>query len=120
MIWDRIQSAADEIGLPYAANTYLSASGDPLPDEYFVYFLVSSIPDHYADNQETFRVWTVQINYYSRSGFASLASIDQEMARVGFIKGLERELPRNNQTRHFGIALEYTLSGVIAPIEESI
>jgi hypothetical protein len=53
------------------------------------------------------RCWRVQISYYNRSGLAGMPDIDGAMTSAGFERGGVRELPYNQQTRHFGLALEF-------------
>ena len=106
-IYEVIEDAIKTLSVPYAASTYVSDSGDDLPDLYLVYFLVSSVPSQHADDVEKERFQRVQVSVFSRSGLNSLPNVDDAMLTVGFMKGPERELPYNNDTRHFGLAMEY-------------
>lgn len=106
-IWERTKAALNSLGVPLAANVYLTASGEELPDLYLVYFLVSSPPEQAADNQETLRSYRMQVSIYSRSGLVSLPDVDGAMTAAGFARGPQREIPFNQVTGHFGLALEF-------------
>ncbi len=106
-IWERVVAALVGISQPKADNVYQVPSGQELPDTFLVYSLVSSLPEQHADDGETLRTWRVQISIYSRSGLAGLPDLDTPMRSAGFRRGPQRELPYNQLTRHFGLALEY-------------
>ncbi len=106
-IWERVIAALTGLGVPMAANVYVAASGQELPDLYLVYFLVSSPPEQHADDAETLRSYRIQVTVYKRAGLASLPDVDGAMVAAGFRRGPQRELPYNQLTRHFGLALEY-------------
>lgn len=106
-IWERVKTALTGLGLPMAANNYLAESGDALPDVFLVYFLVSSPPEQSADDAETLRSYRMQVSAYSRSGLAGLPNIDGAMVAAGFGRGPQHELPFNQLTGHYGLALEY-------------
>jgi hypothetical protein len=106
-IWERTEDALAGISQPKAANFYQAATGAELPDTFLVYFLVSSLPEQHADDDEVMRSWRMQISIYSRSGLAGLPDTDTPMLAAGFTRGPQRELPYNQMTRHFGLALEY-------------
>jgi hypothetical protein len=95
------------LGLPLAANTYVPVSGAELPDQFIVYQLISSPPAQHADDAETLRRYRVQVSFYSRTGLASLPGVDAAMTGAGYTRGPQRELPYNQLTRHYGLALEY-------------
>ena len=106
-IWERTLAALTPLGLPMAANVYIAATGNALPDTYLVYFLVSSPPEQHADDAETLRSYNMQVSYYARAGLAGMPNIDGAMTAAGFARGPQTELPYNQLTRHFGLALEY-------------
>lgn len=106
-IWDITQDALTSLGLPMAASVYQSASGVDLPNVFMVYFLVSAPPTQHADNAETLRDFRMQVSYYSRTGLEGHPDIDAAMVTAGFRRGPQRELPYNQLTRHYGLALEY-------------
>lgn len=106
-IWEIAKTALDTLGLPVAANVYLSATGDALPDTYLVYFLVSSPPLMHADDFEILRSYRVQVTAYSRTGLATLPDISAAMVAAGFSRSGQRELPYNQQTRHYALALDF-------------
>jgi len=106
-VWSETYTALSPLGWPLAEGVLLSASGAELPDQYLVYFLVSAPPIQHADNAETLRNFRMQVSAYSRSGLHGLPDIDAAMVAAGFTRGPQRELPYNQLTRHFGLALEY-------------
>lgn len=106
-IWERITSALTGLGITMAANVLIVASEAERPDEYLVYMVVTSPPEQFADNQETMRSYTVQVTYYNRNGLAGMPDISGLMESAGFTPGAQRELPYNQQTRHFGYALDF-------------
>lgn len=106
-IWEIVADALEGLSTPMAANLYLTESGDELPDLYLVYSLVSSPPEQHADNLETLRSYRMQVNLYSRAGLVNLPDVDSAMVTAGFGRGPKREIPRNQITGHYGLALEY-------------
>jgi len=106
-IWEIVAGALDGLNIPMAANIFLTESGDELPDLYLVYTLISSPPEQHADNIEILRSYRVQVNIYKRAGLVSLPDVDSAMVAADFSRGPMRELPYNQITRHFGLALEY-------------
>jgi len=107
-IWERVVAALTGLGVPMAANAYIAASGQELPDLYLTYFLVSSPPEQHADDAETLRSYRMQVTIYNRAGLvANLPDVDGSMVAAGFTRGPQREIPYNQLTRHFGLALEY-------------
>lgn len=106
-IWETISSALTSLSIPMAPGKYITASGVDLPDEFIVYTLVSSPPEQHADNVETMRSYLVQISYFNRDGLAEMPDIRTAMKSAGFMRGAERDLPYDEVTRHFGLALEF-------------
>ena len=107
-IWERTNTALLTLSLPLAANAYVVSTGSQLPDAYLVYFLVSAPPQQHADDVETLRSYTMQVSYYSRLGLAGMPDINGAMTAAGFTAGPLRELPFNQQTRHFALMLEFS------------
>jgi hypothetical protein len=108
-IWSQTESALAPLGLPLAANQYLAATGADFPEQYLVYRLISAPSEQHADNREIARSYVMQVTLYSLSGFDDLllAGVHQAMTAAGFNRGPMRELPYNQATRHFGLALEF-------------
>jgi hypothetical protein len=106
-IWQRTLNALTGLGLPMAPNVYLTASGSNYPDEYLVYFLVSSPPELAADNVEMLRSYRMQVSYYSRAGLAAMPDIKGAMVAAGFEVDAMIEHPYNLATRHYGIGFEF-------------
>ena len=106
-IWEITEAALDDLGVAMAANVYNTASGTQLPDQFMVYFLVSSPPELHADDYEELRSYRMQVSIYDRAGLINLPDVDSAMVTAGFTRGPKRELPYNPDTKHFGIAQEY-------------
>ena len=106
-IWERMKTALTALAVPMAANTYILASGQELPDSYLVYFMISDPPTQHADNVEKLKTYRVQVSYYSRSGLLSMPDIVGAMTGAGFTRLPGRELPYNPDTRHFGMAMDF-------------
>jgi hypothetical protein len=106
-IWERTASALAGLGVDMAANVFLSETGDTLPDQFIVYQLISSPPQQAADNVETLRTYRMQVTVYDRAGLAALPDVPAAMVTAGFTKSMYRELPYNEKTRHFGLAMEF-------------
>ena len=106
-IWERVINALTGLGLPLAANVLIVASEAERPDAYITYFVVTALPVQHADNAETLRAYTVQVTYYDRNGLAGMPNINGAMIAAGFTARAPRELPYNQQTRHFGYAMDF-------------
>jgi hypothetical protein len=107
-IWERIYAALSPLNLPMAAGAMIVDSESDRPDVYLVYFLVSSSPIQHADDLERERSYLVQVSVYSRNGLTNLPDVTGAMKAADFIPGPTRELPYNPQTKHFGLAMEFT------------
>lgn len=106
-IWERTKNALSVLGLPMAASALIVATEAERPDEYLIYFEVSSPPEQFADNQEKQRSHTMQVSYYNRAGLTAMPDLRGAMAAAGFMPGAARELPYNPDTRHFGYAMDF-------------
>ena len=106
-IWERVVTALTPLNLPLAESVMLLNGSNQLPDVYLVFFVVASPAAQHADNVEKERTQTVQVTYYNRAGLAGMPEISAAMAVDGFLAGPQRELPYNQQTRHFGYALDF-------------
>lgn len=110
MIWQLIATGlATLTGVPYAAATDRSILGDPLPDLFIVYGLVSAAPNQQADDAETERFYRMQVSIYSRAGLTSLPDTDTALYAQGFRFAREVQIPFNLETGHYGLAREYTI-----------
>jgi len=108
-IWEITEDALDGLSLPLAANTLIVATGADLPDQFLTYQMISDPPAQHADNLESLRTYRMQVSVYSRSGMASLpAQVEAAMLAAGFMRMEGRDLPYNQQTRHFGVALDFS------------
>lgn len=113
-IWEITEDALDGLGLPLAANTMIVATGAELPDAFLVFQVISNPPRLHADNLEELRSYRMQVSVYSRTGMAALhgatsipAQVETAMLAAGFTRLEGRELPYNQQTRHFGHAMDF-------------
>ena len=104
----KAKAAMDSLtGIPSALGLYLTETGVDLPDVYNVYTLIVDTPEQHADNLETLRSFRIQVSTYSRSGLNALPDVNAAMLAQGFTAGPERQLPYDQQTRHFGVAKDY-------------
>lgn len=107
-VWEETYSALSGLGYALAANVMLSDTAGSLPDEYLVYQVISSPPVLHADHTERIRWYRMQVTAYSRNGLATMPVLVQAaMVAAGFTKSVFRELPYNQETRHFGYAMEF-------------
>jgi hypothetical protein len=104
-----VYTALASLGLPLAANIYQAAEGIKLPDRFLVYSLIASPPVQAADNVEKLRANYIQVSLYDRSGLNNPPDIDSAMVAAGFVRGSRREMPYNQLTGHFGLAMEYVI-----------
>ena len=106
-IFEITKTALDTItpAVPNALAPYLAAT---LPDTYIVYQLINGSPAQHADDAETERENLVQVTVWDRTGLAVLPDFDGAMRTAGFMKGRERQLPKDPQTGHYGLAKEFT------------
>ncbi|GEM_PF-977444 len=107
-IFERVSNALGTIlpAVPFSLDPYLSSDGN-LPDTFLVYLLVDGSPEQHADDAEQERGYLVQVSIYSRSGLAALPDVDGVMTAAGFQIGSEHQLPKDQETGHFGLAKEY-------------
>jgi hypothetical protein len=107
-IWSITAAALATLApLPVSAGQKLIASGAVLPDEFATYFLVTSTPEEHADDAEALRSYTMQVSYFNRDGLGAVPDIDSAMVAAGFSRGPAREIPYDQVTRHYGLALDY-------------
>ncbi len=105
-IWERVSAALQPLGVDMAPGTYLGEPGQ-LPDLFLTYFLISAPPEQHANDSETLRSYNVQVTAYSRNGLASLPDITGAMKAAGFTPGSYRELPFNQVSGHYILALDF-------------
>lgn len=104
-IFERVETALGTINpaVPFALAPYEGA----LPDQYVVHQLLPSPAVEHADNAETARAYSVQVTIWSKSGLVTIPDVDTAMIAAGFQKGDERQLPKDLQTGHYGLAKDY-------------
>jgi len=108
-IFERVTTALGNLSpaIPFALGAYKTASGADLPDTFISFTLVNGDGVQHADNAETLREYTIQISIFSRAGLITLPNVDAVLLAAGFIKGPERQLTTDEQTRHYGLARDY-------------
>ncbi len=106
-IWERTKAALTGLGVQMAANVLLVTSGSDYPDLYLVYMLISAPSEQFADNKETVRSYRMQVSVYSRTGLVSLPDVNSAMVAAGFARSTMTELPFNQVTKFYGLALEF-------------
>lgn len=104
-VFEQVEDALDTLNVPYGMDTYLS-NGE-LPNQYMAYSLIDGVPSQHADDAETQRTYRVQVSIFDRNGLANLPAVDAAMLAAGFEKGPERQLPRDNESGHYGLAKDY-------------
>jgi hypothetical protein len=104
-IFERVNAALSTISpaVPHSAAPYKGS----LPDAYITHQLINSPPEQHADNVETERSYTMQINLWDKADIPSTIKVDAAMLAAGFMKGDVRQLPQDPQTHHYGLAIEY-------------
>ncbi len=108
-VWERTSSALASLGVPYAASKLQIGSGD-YPDLFMVYFSLPSTPEQFADDKETLRSYTMQVNIFSRDGLINLPDVDGVMMAAGFTKRNVIEIPLDIETGHYGLGTEFLYS----------
>lgn len=106
-IWEKVEDALDSLSTPFKADVYLPEAGGALPNAFMTYSLVSSVPLQHANGAETERMYRVQVSYYSKSGLLSMPDINGVMVTAGFMAGPKTSIAYNQQTGHYGLALEF-------------
>lgn len=93
--------------IPFATGAYKTADGAALPETYIVITEITGVPEQHADDVETQRTHRVQVSIFSRAGLAALPNVKGVMEAQGFRKGPERQLPYDQDTKHFGWSEDY-------------
>lgn len=107
-VWETTYNALSGLGYELAANVMLDPTAGSLPDTYLVYQVISSPPLLHADEVEKLRWYRMQVTLYSRTGLATVPGlVAAAMVAAGFSKSVFRELPYNQETRHYGYEMEY-------------
>jgi len=104
-IFERVEDALGT--LSPAVDFAMAPYEGTLPDLYIVHQLIDGRPAQHADNGETERAYRVQVTVWSRSGLAALPDVNTAMTAAGFIKSNERQLPKDPNTGHYGLATDY-------------
>lgn len=104
-IFERTASALATISP--AVNYALAPYKGTLPDYYITHQLINSPAEQHADGEETERSYTMQINLWDKAGIPSTTNVDAAMKAAGFHKSDVRQLPQDQQTYHYGLAVEY-------------
>lgn len=109
-VWERTNTALTPLNVPYAASKLQIESGEEYPDLFMVYFSLPSTPEQHADDKETLRSYTMQVNVFSCDGLINLPDVDGAMMAAGFTKGNVIEIPIDPETGHYGLGTEYLYS----------
>jgi len=106
-IFERVEGALSTLNptVPFALHPYQSLTA--MPDTYITYQLPDSTAEQHADNVEMERSYLVQVDVWDVNGLAVLPDVDSVMLTAGFQKGRRHQLPKDNQSGHFGLALDY-------------
>jgi len=104
-IFERVNTALNSLS-PSVAFALKPYEGT-LPATFIEYELIGSPAEQSADDAETERSYQVQVSIWDTTGLVSLPNVDAAMIAQGFQKGNERQLSKDQQTGHFGIAKDY-------------
>lgn len=105
-IFERVNTALASLS-PAVAFALKPYEGT-LPATFIEYELIGSPREQSADNLETERSYQIQVSVWDTTGLVSLPDVDTAMKAQGFQKGNERQLSKDQQTGHFGIAKDFT------------
>lgn len=106
-IWERVKSALSSLTVPVSASKLIVKTSDDLPDVFIDFVLVDAPPEQHADNVEISRNYHVQVSVFSRAGLINLPDVTSLMVAAGFSRGAVTQLPPDQDTGHFGLALEF-------------
>lgn len=107
-IWERVKAALGSLGVPVAANVFVPATGSELPDTFITYQLIAQPVELSADNADGVVSYTMQVSVWSRAGLPGVTGLHAAMVAAGFRRTASRELDYQTETRHFGLAMDYT------------
>ena len=109
-IFERVETALGTINpaVPFSLAPYKSTSA--LPDQYITHQLITGTPEQHADNLEVARSYLVQVTIWSKSGLITIPNVDTPMLAAGFKKSDERQLPQDLESKHYGLAKDFTYS----------
>lgn len=104
-IFERVETALGTVSpaISFASTPYKGT----LPNVYVTHQLINSPAEQHADGDETERSYTMQLNFWDKAGIPSTTGVDAAMKAAGFHKGDVRQLPQDQQTHHYGLAVEY-------------
>lgn len=103
----QVKTALSTLSIPVYANSLVLATGTEIPEEFCTYFLLASTPAENADDAETARLKVIQISYFNKAGLETIPDIVGLMEAAGFIRGPETELPLDEKSGHYGLAMEF-------------
>jgi len=106
-IWERAKAALTTLSVPLAEGVYIPASGTVRPDTYIVFSTLPTVPLQHADNEEKLRDHLVQVSIWSKNGLVNLPDVEGAMKAAGFTYVTSRELPYEDDTRYFGLAIDF-------------
>ncbi len=106
--YELVEQVLNGLGLPFGMDEYIPDDPTGLPDTYLVYSIYLDDHIQHADNKDTLRTAYVQVLYFSRQGLATMPDIDAAFEAAGFINGRHTKLTYAPDSKHFGLALEYS------------
>lgn len=108
-IWQRTATALGGLGVPVAANRFIPASGNELPDKFLTFQLIGEPVELQADNTDQVVSHVLQISIWARSGLPELvASARSALKAAGYQRSGSQEMDYQPETRHFGLAMDYS------------
>lgn len=115
-IFERVKTALDTLApIPVTLELYKTARNASPPDLYITYVLVSDVPVAHYDDQETARDYLVQVSIFKRGGLVGLPNVEAAMLAAGFTKDQRRQLPADEQTGHYHVAIDFRYHEEIIP-----
>jgi hypothetical protein len=108
-IYELTATAIATLGEEHAADAYVTDEGVAIPDLYIVYTEVTGTPRQHADDAETERFYRMQVSIFCRDGLVGLPDVERAMIAQGFNYAGDIKIPYNDETRHFGLAKDFTI-----------
>lgn len=107
-IFERVTTALSSISpaVPFALAPYKSTG--TLPSLYIVYQLIDDSPVQAADDDETERAYVIQVSIFNTAGLVSLPDVIGAMKTAGFHVGSRRQIPQDQGTGHYGLAIDFS------------
>lgn len=104
-VWERTATALGTVSP--AVNYSVAPYKGSLPSAFIAYQLINSPAEQHADGEETERSYTMQLSFWDTAGIPDTTNVDAAMKAAGFTKSNVRQLPQDQQSHHYGLAVEY-------------